>query len=327
MKGWLKAFWVLMLPGAVVFADVLADGPLLIRRSNGVVFEGFLVHQETDGWMFSVRLPDSPEVAVRLGVGEVQSLRFPGEEVLAEAIEVLDAGDSARAAEMMRRVYAQRSPFLQVLGDDELRVLAEGSKALLESGDAAQCLAWLRQLLRHLDDPEVAGAFASMELRCLLHLGLLREGQPLARQLIEAGQDPDGIAVAWLVVGLHAFASGQFRDAWLASVHPLVRESGVRAQDRAALLVLASVASWEMGAVDQSVRYRESLRGMGAFPGVSDGVLPLLERMQWIHADAKPLPAPSVSFFRWDGVPGGTLSSEVIPVPKIPLIQSIESQP
>jgi hypothetical protein len=131
----------------------------------------------------------------------IAQLHFPGDDVVAHAMEWQQAGDLVRALPYLEAIWRQRAPFLQLLPPETTDLLGVLPAAHLETGDPYRAIGLARTLLPHASGEEARNRLHEVILLGHYELEFYQETEELARAWIEGQSDFPRSALGWRILG------------------------------------------------------------------------------------------------------------------------------
>jgi len=243
---------------SINITQILSE-PISVTRKNGSVFEGTLDLVDEQEFSLSQRLSNESEVTVRFSWEEVYSVQFPGDVLLGHIRDNFEAGDWKSVNRLMLPIFQQRVGFFRILSERSIREFKILAESFLNVGDPAKSLGVVKKLKPWLPSRVNQMEIENIELLAYLELGLSDEAHRLANEKIESALDAAEASLAWIAVALEHLNRGNYRQAWLASIHPILFDKTPQSQNRADAFLIASIANLRLNRPRLAMDYRNQL--------------------------------------------------------------------
>lgn len=236
-------------------ARMLKLADVEVVRSNGTHFRGRYHGSIQDGCVLLQKVGDHGEVEVELRWPEVSEVRFAGEPILSQAMELLGGTEHELAMKVLWELYEQRSPFFPVMELAQIEPYLQWAESA-EATRPSDALGVLRGVHPHLEHTVLSERFAQSLLRCYLNLSLWSEAEALARQRIESSSNPGHVSLEWIALGVIYLQQNRDLSALRCAVHALIFHAQPDAASVRHASLLASLASLRLKRIEDAHRYR-----------------------------------------------------------------------
>ena len=230
----------------------LPTGPVEVLLRDGRSHRGEPVSLENN--LFTVReFLDGGEVEWVIRRETIERVRFPGADTEREARALLDEERHGEAFPLLRALWRQRSPWLELLRETELALLAALPGLYLQRDDPDGAINTARRL-RPLLPPGMAGRAPVSEalLQSLTRVDLLDEARQLAREwALEQGRF-GGSALGWLVLAELAMNNDDPEEALWLALQPVAFSGPLPMSQLETCYALAARAHDLLGEEDQA---------------------------------------------------------------------------
>lgn len=175
------------------------SGPLRVELRDGRSQSGQPLSFRDDILVLRTYLDDG---AVDQGFPrqQIARLHFPGDDVVAQAMEWQQAGDLAQALPFLETIWRQRAPFLILLPPETTDLLGILPAAHLATGDPYRAIGLARTLLLHASGEEARNNLHQVILLGHYQLEFYQETEELARAWIEGQSDFPSSALGWRIL-------------------------------------------------------------------------------------------------------------------------------
>jgi hypothetical protein len=236
--------------------------PVVVSRTNGSSFSGFFQSKSDLGFTLYQSVDDG-SVEVSFNREEVHLVEFSGDALFQELRDLFDAKDFESVTMIGRLMFQVRLPFLEYMREKDVayfRILAD---SFVNMGAPADALGVIRGIKPHISEPEFKWEIEDIELLAYLTLNLSEEAVSLARKKIESATDPSMGTLAWVTLSFHHLNKGRYREALLASVHPILFDREKDSKHRADAYLSAMIASLRLNRPELALKYHAKWQSSG----------------------------------------------------------------
>ena len=242
--------------------DALAavEEPVVVNRTNGSQFSGEFSGIIEDGFIMTQRVGLEGSVEVEIKWNDVESVQFAGDAVMGEIPDLFEMGEFGAVIDVMSALFEQRSPFFRLMTDVELKPFQYLARSYLNQSRPVQALGVIRSMKSFSQESTGFSFLEETELLAYLMLNLDQEAVELAKNKIELANDPSTVSLCWIALSLYHLSNGDYRQAWLCSVHPMLFDRNPDASNLADAYLLAMVATLKLNRPVDALRYHNAFK-------------------------------------------------------------------
>lgn len=160
---------------------------------------------------------DSGEVEQGFPERKIVGLDFSDTDAVAKAIALADDGRLAEALPHLEEIWLPRAPFLPLLDQETIGLLAALPAAHLQTGDPYRTIVLAQRLLPHAETPKLQNRIHESILFGHYRLKLYKETETLAREWIRQQPPFPTSALGWKILGDLALREENFEQlTWIA---------------------------------------------------------------------------------------------------------------
>lgn len=190
-------------------------GPITVKLKDGRSFSGRPISFRDEILTLRSEL-ERGEVEQGFPRSSIARLEFPGQRVVAAAMERIDDGDLTAALPRLEEIWRQRQPFLPLLEPETVELLAWLPFAHLERDDPYRAIGVATKILPHATEAQVKDRLHETMLRGHYELEFFDDAEKLARDWIRDQEDVPTSAFGWKLLGDLALREEDFdRVVWI----------------------------------------------------------------------------------------------------------------
>lgn len=207
---------------------------------------------------------DAGEIVFTFDHDEIEAIEIPGEGYKSLIMEWLEAGDHARALELMDLLYAQRKTLLPILPASESNFFVLYIPLILDSPDPARAIGVGARLGPQIENPAARRALDDAILESYQRLKLFDEAVTMAARWVEERKPYGESALGYFVLGSDHLRHADYETALDLALQPIVFSSLLPCDKLGHCYALGVAAAIELRDYESAVRlYREmQIRGL-----------------------------------------------------------------
>lgn len=238
------------------------DEPVTVIRKNGSSFSGKYERLMTSGVTISRKVGTEGIVEVDFVWADIDKVLFSGETLLGGIEAAYEAEDYAAVVDVMTPLYEQRSVFFPAMSLEQIQIFEMLANSYLNLNMPTEALGVVRNLKKWVNNRVDIDSLSKIELLTYLQLGLDDEVIDIARQMIESSNDPGQSSLAWVALSIHLLDQGDYREAWLTSVHPILFDHRKDSPDLPDAYLVAMAATLKLNQPRVAYRYHQSWKAL-----------------------------------------------------------------
>lgn len=195
--------------------------PLILTLRGGREFEGTL--SGFDGELVSVRsVEEGGEVVLSFPSDEITEIYFPGERILTESMESVEAGDLEQALPYLEALLVSRYPLFPIITEEQRAPFVKIPQAALAIQRPAAAIAYVEALRPFIEDPGSMEELRDAELLGRYMLDLNDTAKVKALEWIDDQNRFPESALGFFVLAAIAFEEDAYEDSLYTALRPVV---------------------------------------------------------------------------------------------------------
>ncbi len=200
--------------------DTVLQGNVEIRLDDNRIYTGELAGLSA-GRLAVIVFDGTGEVEYSLPVAEIDTVRFPGNDVHRIGLELYHDRQYNDAVPLLEAVFRHRAEYLPLLDASTTEAVAALPRAYLETGRAIDAVGTALRLLRQTDQPEYRYKLETVVLNGFIDLGLYDRAAEEARAwCAREGPYPES-ALGWSVLAEIELRDENYHEALWISLQPI----------------------------------------------------------------------------------------------------------
>jgi len=221
------------------------NGPITLTLTNGRTVSGIPYNVSKEQLQLS-SAEGAGEIIFTIFRNEIKAFDIPGESYKSLAIEWMQAGEHAKALELMQLLYIQRNPILPMLPASESHFFILFIDLILDSPDPARAIGVSARIRPQVENTAALRALDDAVLESYHLIELHEEALPLARAWVAERTPYGDSALGYYVLGSHYLRQAEYETAIDLALQPIIFSSPIPTEKLAHCYALAISAALEL---------------------------------------------------------------------------------
>jgi|SRR5690625_1872410 len=193
----------------------------------------------------------------------IASLRFPDEKTVAHARDLIDGEITEETLSVLEKIWLPRAPFLSLLDEETIGLLAHLPGAQLALGDPYRAVGLAQRLLPHAAETESADRIHEVILLGYLKLELWEEAEERAKEWIDEQPRFSQSALGWRVLAELALRNQELEELLWIALQPIAMTGAENIDHLADCYALAIHALFLQEETSRAVELFKEMRERG----------------------------------------------------------------